>query len=171
MNAKLRKSGQDRTSPQARDLGQGIWQGWTTGTFWLFEMLLRAAVKETWRQSSRAPKRGNRAVRGGANFNRRVSKFEHIVVARWFDELHSRIRQNLEFCYKFQCRRCKDPEGQQFHACAGCNKPIQPCDDCLCMEKSGNSVVVPELAEPTSTPPSIVMLPSSPFRIVFPIGY
>ena len=61
MNAKFRKSGQDRTSPQARGLGQGIWQGWTTGTFWLFEMFLQAAVKETWRQSSRAPKRGNRA--------------------------------------------------------------------------------------------------------------
>ena len=164
MNAKLRKSGQDRTSPQARDLGQGIWQGWTTGTF----LALRDALA---RSSSRAPKRGNRAGRGGANFNRRVSKFEHIVVARWFDELHSRIRQNLEFCYKFQCRRCKDPEGQQFHACAGCNKPIQPYDDCLCTEKSGNSVVVPELAEPTSTPPRIVTLWSSPFRFVFVIGY
>ena len=53
MNAKLRKSGQDRISPQPRDLGQDVWQGWTTGTFWLFEMLLRAAVKGTRCQNSR----------------------------------------------------------------------------------------------------------------------
>ena len=54
MNAKFRKSGQDRTSPQARGLGQGMWQGWTTGHL----LALRGALA---RSSSRAPKRGNRA--------------------------------------------------------------------------------------------------------------
>ena len=89
----------------------------------LLEVHLRAPVEGARRQSSRAAKLGNRAGGGGADLNRPLSKFKQIVVARWFDQLHSRSRQNLEFCYKFQSRRCKDPEGQQFQACAGFNKP------------------------------------------------
>ena len=142
-NAKLRKSGQDRISPQARDLGQGIWQGCTTGTFWLFEMLLRAAVKETRRQRSRAPKRGNRAgevaqtLTGPCQSSSRLS---------WRASSTSFIRGVSD----------------STHAPAATSRII-PYDDCLYMEKSGNSVVVPELAEPTSTPPRIVTLSSSPF--------